>query len=102
SRLGPFWITLSMAFVAGCMGSIYSTIFNKSPHEYIPYLVTGFMVWNLLSAFITDGKDAFVGNASAIREISVPASVYVYRIIWRNLLIFSYNALVYLIVLVIF
>jgi len=102
SRLGPFWISLSMAFVAVCMGAIYSAIMQAPAHEYVPYLVTGFMTWNLLSAFVTDGKDAFVGNASAIKEIAIPGVVYVYRLLWRNLLVFGYSALVYIAVLLVF
>ncbi len=102
SRLGPFWISLSLAFVGACMGTIYSAIMQVPAHDYIPYLVTGYMTFNLLSAFINEGKDAFTGNASAIREISVPGAVYVYRLLWKNLLIFGYNAIIYVIVLAVF
>ena len=102
SRLGPLWISLSMGFVAGCMGTLYSAIMQRSPHDYIPYLVAGFMAWNFLSALVNDGKDVFVANAAAIREIPVPSTVYVYRLLWRNTLILAYNIVVYIIVLVAF
>lgn len=102
SKLGPLWISLSMGFVAGCMGTLYSAILQRSPHEYIPYLVAGFTVWNLLSALVNDSKEVFVANAAAIREIPVPNTVYVYRFLWRNTLILGYNILVYFIVLLIF
>jgi ABC-type polysaccharide/polyol phosphate export permease len=102
SRLGPLWISLNMAFVAGIMGMLYSAIMQRSPHEYIPYLTTGFIAWNLLSSLVNDGRESFVANAGAIREIPVPASVYIYRLLWRNLLIFGHNAIVYLILLLVF
>jgi ABC-type polysaccharide/polyol phosphate export permease len=102
SRLGPIWISVNMAFVAGIMGSLYSAILNRSPHDYIPYLAAGFMTWNFLSMLVSDGKDVFVGNAAAIREIPVPKSVFVYRLLWRNALIFAHNAVVYAVILMIF
>jgi ABC-2 type transport system permease protein/lipopolysaccharide transport system permease protein len=102
SRLGPFWISISMAFIAGCMGSLYSAIMQRSAHDYIPYLVAGFMAWNFASALINEGRESFVANAASMREIPVPGTVYVYRLLWRNLLIFGYNAIVYVIVLFIF
>jgi ABC-2 type transport system permease protein/lipopolysaccharide transport system permease protein len=102
SRLGPLWISISLAFVAGAMGTLYSGIMARPAHEYIPYLVTGFMAWNFLAALVNEGKDAFVSNAAAIREIPVPGTVYVYRLLWKNVLVFGYNAIVYVIVMLIF
>jgi ABC-type polysaccharide/polyol phosphate export permease len=102
TRLGPLWISVSMAFVAFGMGTLYSGIMGQPIHDYIPYLVAGFTTWNFLSAVVNEGKDAFVANASAIREIPVPSTVYVYRLLWKNILIFGYNAVVFVIVLLIF
>jgi len=102
SWFGSLWITLSMAIVAGVMGSLYSAIMQRPASEYIPYLTVGFIVWNMLSALITEGTQAFVSNAAAIKEIPVPYSVYIFRIIWRNLIIFAHNLVVYLLLLLIF
>jgi ABC-2 type transport system permease protein/lipopolysaccharide transport system permease protein len=102
SRLGPFWISISMAFIAAAMGTLYSGIMQRPAHEYIPYLVAGFAVWNLLLSLVNEGREAFVGNAGAIREIAVPNSVYVYRLLWKNILVFGYSLIVYVAVLLIF
>ena len=63
--------------------------------DYIPHLVTGYMIWTLLQALVIEGKDAFVSNAAAIREIPVPRTVYVYKLLWKNLIILGFNSLVY-------
>ena len=102
TRLGPLWISLSMAFVAFGMGTLYAGIMGQTLHDYIPYLVAGFTTWNFLQALVNEGKDAFVANASAIREIPVPSTVFVYRLLWKNILVFGYNAVVLVIVLMIF
>lgn len=102
SLLGPFLITINMGFIAAVMGTLYSAILGRPSHEYIPYLVIGFVVWNLLSALITDGCQVFTANAAAIREIPAPNMIYVFRMLWRNLLIFLHNAIIYLIIVLIF
>lgn len=102
SRLGPLWIVISMGFVAGVMGLLYSAIMQRPPSDYIPYLVVGFIAWNLLSSFITEGCQVFTANAAAIKEVPLPGTVYVYRLACRNLVIFTHNIVVYILVLLIF
>ncbi|NBJ11426.1 ABC transporter permease [Microvirga arsenatis] len=102
SRIGPFWNTLSLAFVATCIGTLYGGIMGRPMSDYIPHLVTGYMIWAFLQALVIEGKDAFVSNASAIREIAVPGTVYIYKLLWKNLVILGFNSLVYVAVLVLF
>jgi ABC-2 type transport system permease protein/lipopolysaccharide transport system permease protein len=102
SRIGPFWNTLSLAFVATCIGGLYGGIMARPVHEYIPHLVAGYMIWVFLSSLVTEGKDAFVSNASAIREIAVPATVYIYKMLWKNIIILGFNSIVYVAAILIF
>jgi ABC-type polysaccharide/polyol phosphate export permease len=102
SWLGSLWITLSMAIVASVMGYLYSSIMQRPASEYIPYLTLGFITWNLLSSLITEGTQSFVSNSAAIKEMPVPNSVYIFRLIWRNILIFGHNIVVYLLLLLLF
>lgn len=100
SWLGPLWITLSMGVIAGIMGSLYSAIMQRSMESYIPYLTTGFITWSLLSSLITEGTQVFVANASAIKEVPIPHTVHIFRILWRNLIVLGHNLLAYLVVLI--
>lgn len=102
SRIGPFWNTLSMAFFVICIGSLYGGIMSHPMSDYIPHLVTGYMVWVFLNSLVLEGKDAFVGNATAIREIPVPRTVYIYKLLWKNLIILGFNSLVYVAVVIIY
>nr|WP_246389322.1 ABC transporter permease [Microvirga mediterraneensis] len=102
SEIGPFWNTLSLAFVAICIGGLYGGIMERPMSDYIPHLVAGYMIWTLLQALVSEGKDAFVSNAAAIREIAVPGTVYVYKLLWKNLIILGYNSLVYVAVLILY
>lgn len=102
SNIGPFWNTLGLAFVAICIGGLYGGIMGRPTSEYIPYLVTGYMIFGFLSALVTEGKDAFVSNAAAIREIAVPGTVYIYKLLWKNLIILGFNSIVYVAALVLY
>src|SRR6478735_5158557 len=60
------------------------------------------MIWMLLQALVNEGKDVFVSNAAAIREIPVPRTVYVYKLLWKNLIILGFNSLVYVAVVILY
>lgn len=100
--LGTFWISANMAIVSLVLGYLYSTIMQRSIQEYIPYLTIGYIVWNLISALITQGAHAFVASSAAMKEIPNPPTVYVYRVVWRNIIIFSYSLIVYALMLIAF
>jgi ABC-type polysaccharide/polyol phosphate export permease len=45
---------------------------------------------------------AFIAADFTIRQIPFPLSIYVYREVWRNLVIFLHNLIIYLLMLVVF
>lgn len=93
--LGTFWISADMAIVSLMLGYLYSSIMQRPLQEYIPYLTIGFIVWKMLSALITEGAHCFVASSAAMKEIPNPPPVYVYRVVWKNIIIFSYSLIVY-------
>src|SRR5262245_36792452 len=50
SVLGPFWLTLSTVIMVAAMGVIYSRLFHMQAADYLPYLATGLITWQLISA----------------------------------------------------
>lgn len=98
SMLGPLWITISMGVMVGALGLLYGTIFKQDISNYLPYLATGFVVWGFISSLITDGMQVFSRSESVIRQMAAPLSVYVYREIWANLVIFAHNMAIYVLV----
>jgi ABC-2 type transport system permease protein/lipopolysaccharide transport system permease protein len=102
SVLGPFWLTLNMGLMVLGLGILYAGLFNQSIETYLPYLTLGFIVWALLSGLLTDGTVAFIGSEGIIRQIAVPLSVFVYRALWRNVIILGHNIWIYGVVAVVF
>jgi lipopolysaccharide transport system permease protein len=102
SMLGPFWITLSMAITAYTMGYLYSHLFKTDMETYFPFLVAGMLSWALLSSTIIDLIDTFSTYENMIKQIKLPYTLYVQRVVMRNFIIFVHNLLVMVPVLAIF
>lgn len=96
SVLGPFWITLSMAITVYSMGYLYAHLFHSDIVQYFPFLVAGMLSWALISTTITEVVETFPASDSVIKQIKLPYTLYIHRIIARNLIIFLHNSLVML------
>lgn len=102
SKIGPFWITLSMSVTIGGMGAIFATIFGTPLENYLPFLCAGMVIWTLLSTTISDACNVFTSSENIIKQIKLPFHVYVIRLVWRNLIIFAHNLLIFPIICLLF
>jgi ABC-type polysaccharide/polyol phosphate export permease len=102
SVLGPFWLTLSMGILVGTLGVLYGVLFGLAIDDYLPFLALGFLAWWLISGVVTDGCMAFIDSEHLIKQVKLPFSMFVYRVVWRNLTIFAHYFVVYLVVAVAF
>jgi len=102
SFLGPIWITISMGVTALAMGLLYSQLFQQEIADFLPSLTVGLIVWGLISGCILEGADVFVANEGLMKQLPAPLSVHVYRMVWRQVLLFAHNLIIYFVLLVIF
>jgi homopolymeric O-antigen transport system permease protein len=102
SLLGPFWITLSMAVFIFVLGIIYSRLFHTDIKVYLPFLAVGFIVWGFLASSANESCLAFQEGHQIIKQIKLPYSVYVLRIIWRNFIVFFHTIIIFLPIAVFF
>jgi ABC-type polysaccharide/polyol phosphate export permease len=102
SVLGPIWITISMAVTAIALGILYAGLFGNDLSVQLPYILVGFIVWGFMSGCILEGADVFIANEGLIKHLPSPLSVHVYRLVWRQTLLFGHNMIVYLVMLVVF
>lgn len=102
SLLGPFWLTLSMSIMIGALGVLYSTLFKIRIDDYLPFLCLGILSWTLISTIINDSCTVFTTSEALIKQIRMPFSIHVYRMLWRNLIILAHNAVVYVVVAAVF
>lgn len=102
SIIGPFWITISMGIMVGALGFVYAELFGQDITSYLPFLALGLIIWGFISSPILDGCNIFIGSENVIRQVRAPLSVHVFRMIWRNAIIFGHNMVIYIVLLVAF
>lgn len=101
SVLGPIWITLSMAVTISAMGPLYGSLFNFDPTEFIPHLLLGLIFWALMSSVITDSVHTFAESAHFMKQTYIPATIFVFRVVYRQLIALAHNLILYPIVMLI-
>jgi lipopolysaccharide transport system permease protein len=102
SWLGPFWIVLSSAlFIAG-LSLVYGTLFGMALADYVPFVAIGVLCWSSISTTVIEGASAFVESEVYIRQVRASLFIYVFRVMWRNGLVFLHQFVVVLAVLLLF
>jgi len=100
--LGPFWITISTGVLIAGMGPLYGRLLGQSLSEYFVYVAIGFVVWQLLANVVIESCQAFIGAEGFIKQIKLPLTVHVLRVVWKNLIVFAHNLVIIVIVLFFF
>lgn len=95
SRLGAFWLTINMAVYIGALGMIFGTLFRSNIPEYLPHICAGIIVWGLISTSLSDGCATFSGASGIILQVRLPLFTHVLRTLWKNIIVFSHNILIF-------
>jgi ABC-type polysaccharide/polyol phosphate export permease len=96
SILGPFWITISMSLLVAALGSLYGQIFHADIETFLPYLTLGFIIWGFISTCLKESCQAFWAQADLIKQVRVPFSVHILRIIWANFIVLLHTIIIIL------
>lgn len=96
SVLGPFWLTLSMAVMVASLGYIYGSLFRFDMTDYLPFLAISMAMWSFIAAVLNEGCSSFLEFDTLIKHVRMPLSVHALRIVWRNLIIFAHNIVIFL------
>lgn len=102
SVLGPFWVTLSNLVMIVSIGFIYSALFHVDTAIYVPYVMLGIIVWQLISGMILDGCQTFNDVKDIIQQVKLPFSIQAFRTVYRNLLIFAHNVVIIPLAMIVF
>lgn len=96
SKIGPFWITLSMAIFCIALGVVYSRLFKTEISELLPYLAIGLVAWSFIASFISEMPNLFVDNASYIKDMRINPLTILLRVLARNSIVFLHNLIIVL------
>ena len=95
SVLGPFWITLSLALTVGTLGILFSRLNHMEIGQFLPFLCLGYLGWGFISTVINESCTVFIAGAATIKQTNIPLCSFVLQVLWRNILVFLHNILVY-------
>lgn len=100
SVVGPFWLTLSMGLVIGGLAYLYAGVFGQNLDHYLPYVALGMIIFALISNVVTDGSTLFITAGPTILQMKAPLSVHLFQMLWRNILMFAHNLVIYVLILI--
>jgi len=95
SIIGPFWLTISTAVMLGALSLVFGTMFQQDISIFVPYMGTGLILWGLISSVILESGTAFTQAEGYIRNVPMPTSVHVYRMLARNIIAWSFTVVIY-------
>lgn len=102
SILGPLWITLSMVITIAALSAVYSRLLHEPLGQIIPFLTAGMLIWTFMTSIFIESCDTFVNSKDFIDNLALPYFIYIFRTLWRNVVIFFHNIIVLLLVIILF
>ncbi|MDE2166820.1 MAG: ABC transporter permease [Alphaproteobacteria bacterium] len=93
--IGPFWATLSLGVFILTLGILWARLWHQDTKTYLPYLCAGMITWVLVSTIITDGCTTFTSAEGLIKQFNFRYSMLPCSIVWRNLIVFAHNAVIF-------
>lgn len=94
SVLGPFWLTISTAIMVAALGFLYASLLGQEVKEFIPHVGIGLIIWTFLSTLVLESSIVFTSSEGMIKQIRMPLTVHVCRMVWRNVMVFAHNAVI--------
>jgi ABC-type polysaccharide/polyol phosphate export permease len=101
SMLGPFWVTINMGVMVGLLTLIYGRLFNAAAKDYLPFLTLGFLVWQWMQLAINEASLLFVTARRYVRQVRLPITLFVFRLLARNLIVLAHNFVIYILVVLV-
>ena len=102
SVLGPFWITISLGVFIVALSLLYGPLLGREITDYTPFVAFGLIAWTLISQIVAESCNVFIANGIIIRQMKAPLSIYIFGMIWRNVLIFIHNIALYVLIVLVF
>jgi lipopolysaccharide transport system permease protein len=84
-----------MGAMIGGMGPLYSALFGTDLSKFFPYLALGIIFWVTFASIVSDACNAFINSSSYLKHGYFPISMFVWRVLARNLIQFGHQAVLY-------
>ena len=91
SILGTLWHSLGTGIAILGIGPLYATIFKIEIGEYFVFIAISLIIWNYVQGTITEATGVFSAHESYIKDLNIKEPVFIYKIVWKNTIIFLQN-----------
>lgn len=96
SFIGPIWITLNTALFIVAFGMVGAQLFKFAVEDYLPYFCVGQILFGLFTALMNEGCLVYSNASAFLKQTPYPKTAFVFRVVWRNLILFAHNFVVIL------
>jgi ABC-type polysaccharide/polyol phosphate export permease len=96
--IGPFWTSISLAMYVIAVGIVGAGLWHQEIRQYLPFLISGMIAWVLVSTIITEACSLLVAGHALFRNVTFEYSILAYALVWRNLIVFMHNLVVYVLI----
>jgi ABC-type polysaccharide/polyol phosphate export permease len=101
TTIGPFWNSITLTIYVLAVGTVGAAIWHQNIYDYLPFLVSGMIVWTLVSSIIMESCSLFISGQSLFRNIRFEYSMLAYALVWRNFLVLLHNFAVYFLIVLV-
>jgi len=86
SRLGVAWHVVVPALQITVYGLIFGLVLGSSrPNHFLPFLITGIVLFQFISAAFSDGAKSIINNASLVRSLNFPRVLLPISVVISNI-----------------
>ena len=79
SKLGLLWTVLQPMLLTAIIAVVFGFVFKQPIGTYAPYILSGILVWDVISAAVIGNGSSFIQAESYIRQVSHPVMIYPIR-----------------------
>jgi lipopolysaccharide transport system permease protein len=102
SFIGPFWITVTMAVWVTGISLLMGGLFGAPLREIAPYITLGVIAWTFLSSVLNEGAACVLTAKGILMQSRVPATTFVWLVMFRNLIVGGHHLVIFAALVVIF
>ena len=85
SFLGALWCIIQPLGMTLLLALVFSRLFNSDILSYAPYILSGLVVWECVTACVTGGALSFVQADAYIKQTKHPLAIYTLRTVLSSL-----------------
>jgi lipopolysaccharide transport system permease protein len=89
SFFGVLWTVIQPLGMTLLLAIVFSKIFKADIKEYAPYILSGMVVWEFMTASVMGGALSFVQADAYIKQCRHPLAIYTLRTVLTNMIVLS-------------